>query len=285
MNTMNEETGVEALIEQAKAGSQDALAAIIRQIQDRVYNLALRMLLEPADAEDATQEILLRVITHLSEFRQESTFTTWVYRIATNYLLTTRKRRAEQGHLTFQRLGTYLDESLAMGASAIPEGYEQRVLVEEIGLSCTLGMLICLDRVSRITYILGEIFEVRSEEGAAIMETTPAAFRKRLSRARAEIRAFVRQQCGIVNPAHPCRCSKHVGNKIRAGLLNPEKLQYATVLRATPFDETVSAYAKEVKELDRAAALFRVHPSYSAPESVVEGIKQLLHSGHFGLFT
>ncbi len=285
MSIMSEETSVEALIEQAKAGSQDALEVIIRQIQDRVYNLALRMLLEPADAEDATQEILIKVVTHLSEFRQESAFATWVYRIATNYLLTTRKRRAEQGQLTFQRLGRYLDDSLAMGASAIPEGYERRLLVEEIGLSCTLGMLICLDRVSRITYILGEIFEVSSEEGAAIMKTTPAAFRKRLSRARAEIRAFVQQQCGIANPTNPCRCSKHVGNKIRAGLLKPDRLQYATASQATQFDGAIYEYAQEVQELDRAAALFHLHPSYAAPEIVVEGIKRLLHSGRFSMFT
>src|SRR5260370_13530555 len=129
MSIMSEETSVEALIEQANAGSQDALEVIIRQIQDRVYNLALRMLLEPADAEDATQEILIKVVTHLSEFRQESAFATWVYRIATNYLLTTRKRRAEQGQLTFQRLGRCLDGSLGTGQAATPEETQQRLLV------------------------------------------------------------------------------------------------------------------------------------------------------------
>lgn len=103
------------LIEQAKEGSQQALETLIKQVQDPVYNLALRMLQLPADAEDATQDILVRVITHLSEFRQESAFATWVYRIATNYLLTTRKRRAERQNLTFQYLGALLDESLARG--------------------------------------------------------------------------------------------------------------------------------------------------------------------------
>src|SRR5258708_16426793 len=138
MSIMSEETSIEALIEQAKAGSQDALEVIIRQIQDRVYNLALRMLLEPADAEDATQEILIKVVTHLSEFRQESAFATWVYRIATNYLLTTRKRRAEQGQLTFQRLGTYLGARLSNGASSISEGFQPRFIFQEIRLSCSL---------------------------------------------------------------------------------------------------------------------------------------------------
>src|SRR5688572_27185757 len=85
--------GLDALVERAKAGDREALEAVVAAIQDRVYNLAIRMLWHPADAEDATQEILVRVVTHLGGFRGESAFTTWVYRVAVNYLLTTRKRR------------------------------------------------------------------------------------------------------------------------------------------------------------------------------------------------
>ena len=47
-----------------------------------MYNLSLRMLMYPADAEDAVQEILIKIITHLSDFRGKSRFTTWSYRVA-----------------------------------------------------------------------------------------------------------------------------------------------------------------------------------------------------------
>jgi len=271
------------LVEQARAGSQHALEALIKQIQNPVYNLALRMLQLPADAEDATQEILIRVITHLSEFRQESAFSTWVYRIATNYLLTTRKRRAEQQNLSFQSLGERLDQSLARGEARIPDGYEQQLLIDEVRYHCTLGMLLCLDRVHRIAFLLGELFEVSGEEGAYIMQTTPATFRKR--RARGEIRAFVQQTCGIVNPNAPCRCVKHVGNEIRAGILRPERLRYATVKRALPGPQEVRAGVRQLRELDRVAALFQTHPIYQAPDIFVQGIKQVLASGQFSLFT
>src|SRR5690349_13671762 len=106
---MKEELTLETLVEQAKQGSKTALEAIIQGIQDQVYNLALRMLWHPADAEDATQEILIKVLTHLSQFRQESAFTTWVYRIATNYLLTTRQRRAELRQVTFEQFSAELE--------------------------------------------------------------------------------------------------------------------------------------------------------------------------------
>src|SRR5512139_3644606 len=89
-------TDFERLVELAKEGRKEALEELVRGIQDRVYNLALRALFLPADAEDATQEILIKVITHLADFKGESRFTTWVFRIATNHLLTTQKCRAEK---------------------------------------------------------------------------------------------------------------------------------------------------------------------------------------------
>ena len=72
------EPAIETMVEQAKEGHKDALEALIRSIQDRIYGLSIRMLYHPADAEDATQEILIKVITHLDSFRGESAFTTWV---------------------------------------------------------------------------------------------------------------------------------------------------------------------------------------------------------------
>ncbi|MBA2681701.1 MAG: RNA polymerase sigma factor, partial [Ktedonobacteraceae bacterium] len=228
--------------------------------------------------------ILVKIVTHLSEFRGESAFSTWVYRIATNYLLTTRKRRAEQREMTLQMLGEQLDYSLALGEAEVPDDYEERLLIEEVQFSCILGMLICLDRVHRITLILGEIFEVTSEEGAYIMETTPVNFRKRLSRARNQIRGFVQQKCGIVNPANPCRCSKHIGNKIQYRLLNPDRLKYAKAVRVPSFEEIKRKHVQEMCELEDTAALFQTLPAYAVPERAIEGIKELLHSGRFSMF-
>lgn len=107
------ELTLETEVERAKDGDKVALEAVVRAIQDRVYGLAMRMLGHPADAEDATQEILIKIVTHLSDFRHESAFMTWVYRIAANSLLTIRKSRAEREELTFVRFGERLSEGLA----------------------------------------------------------------------------------------------------------------------------------------------------------------------------
>ena len=80
----------EILVKRAVEGDRLALNKVIESIQDMVYNLSLRMLLFPEDAKDATQEILIKVVTHLSSYRSQSKFSTWVYSISANYLLSVK---------------------------------------------------------------------------------------------------------------------------------------------------------------------------------------------------
>ena len=91
-------------IRAATAGDKAAAGAVLDAIQDDVYELALRMLGHPADAQDAAQEILLIVLTHLGSFRGDSSFKTWVWRIAANHL--SRVRRGRREVLTFDRRST-----------------------------------------------------------------------------------------------------------------------------------------------------------------------------------
>ena len=104
---------LEGLVRRAREGDREALESLVSAIQDRVYGLALRMLWHPEDARDATQEILIRIVTRLSTFRGASKFSTWAYRVAANYLLTVRKSRIEARNYTFRRFGDELDEGLS----------------------------------------------------------------------------------------------------------------------------------------------------------------------------
>jgi DNA-directed RNA polymerase specialized sigma24 family protein len=103
------------LVAAAVAGDQPALEQVLRAVVDDVRRLAQRMLWHPQDAEDATQEILVKVATRLSTFRGDARVTTWVHRIAINHLLTTRRRRAEDPSLTFAAFG----EDLALDLDAV----------------------------------------------------------------------------------------------------------------------------------------------------------------------
>ena len=131
------------------------------------------MLWNREDAEDATQEILVRVVTRLSQFDFRSQLKTWVYRVAVNYILDVKKSPVERLHLSFERFA----EDLADGLSADgPMDAERSLLVEEVKIGCTLGMLQCLDRPHRLAYVLGEILEIPGPEAADALEIPPTSF-------------------------------------------------------------------------------------------------------------
>ncbi len=68
-----------ALAERALAGDRAALEQLCRQLQGPLFRLALRVLGEVEEASDATQEVLIKLVTHLSQFRGESRLLTWAY--------------------------------------------------------------------------------------------------------------------------------------------------------------------------------------------------------------
>ncbi len=274
------EVGFEQFVERACEGDKEALEMVVSALQDRIYNLALRMLWHPADAEDATQEILIKVCTHLHQFRQESAFLTWVYQIARNYLFTTRKRRSETTPLSFAFIGDVLEGDGAPAGSTLVdhEEVDQDLLVKELQLRCTLGMLLCLDREHRLAYILSVIFEVNSAQGAAILAISETAFRKRVSRARERLRGFMEPACRLAGRTEECNCVQQLA---RGSSL--EKRRLATLFAEHPLgvsvlepDEGLREQARELERLERVAAIFRSHPSFATSEPLVLAIKRLL---------
>ena len=251
----------ERLVVAAAGGDRDALEALLRLIADDVARLAQRMLWHPQDAEDATQEILVKVATRLAGFRGEARVTTWVHRIAVNHLLTTRRRRAEDPTLTFAAFGHDLAQGL--DADYDGRGVDEDLLAEEVRVGCTQGMLLCLDRELRMAYVLGEVLEFPSDEAAAVCEITPAAFRKRLERARSRLGAFMRGHCGLLDPANPCRCRRRIGTAVARGRLDPGDLLFA---------RRVAALKRDLERFSDAGAVFRSHPEVRSQSRVVEAV-------------
>ncbi|WP_299348764.1 RNA polymerase sigma factor [uncultured Shimia sp.] len=207
------------LIEQARSGDARALEALARHAQTRVYPLAVRMLGDPDPAQDATQEILIRVVTKLSSFRGESRFDTWVYRVATNYLLTAKKVRARDPRLTFDVFGADLETGLVDDLQASAEDH---VMLNELRIRCTMAMLLCLDRDHRVAYVLGEIMEMSQSEATAVLDVSPDTYRKRLSRARADVQAFTARSCGLAAKDAACRCSRRLPTAMAMGRVPAE---------------------------------------------------------------
>ncbi|MGH7709891.1 MAG: RNA polymerase sigma factor [Gemmatimonadaceae bacterium] len=273
----------EQLAARAAKGDGAALTALIEHIQDDVYRISLRMLWHPQDAEDATQEILLKLVTSVATFRRESSFRTWALRVATNHLLNVRRSRAEEERLTFEAFARDLADGLADLPAGPNDDPDQRLLEEEVKIGCTQAMLLCLDRNERIAYILGDVFELRSDDAAKVLDIESAAFRKRLSRARQRIREFMRGNCGLVSREARCSCSRRVAPAIQRGRVDPQNLLFAGHGDPAPRRLPVLEAVGEMEHLQEIAAIHQSHPHYRASERVTAEIRRVLETAKLRL--
>lgn len=274
METGIDDNQLHELVARAKAGDRIALEGVVRAVQDDVFDLALRMLGHVDDAHDASQEILVRLVTKLGSFRGESRFRTWAYRVAAHALLNFRTalRRPE---IDFDQAAATLEAALA-NAPHPPAQTDpaRKALVNEVKLACAAGMLICLDRAHRLAYILGEVLELPGDDAAAILEISAVAFRKRLSRAREQMETFLRAHCGVANPSHQCRCEKLAPAAIAAGLVDPDRL----VLSRLPHRQADQLHL-DVERIRTAAEMYRSMPKYAAPSDFAAAIRKALEGG------
>ncbi|MEO6601977.1 MAG: RNA polymerase sigma factor [Polyangiaceae bacterium] len=268
---------LELLVTRSKAGDRKSAEALIAAVQDDLFRLAMRMLGARAEAQDATQEILLQALTHLSEFRGESAFRTWLWRIAVRHLMHIKRSRREV-LASFETL----DRLIAQGDThpALPQvpDAERTLMAREVRLACTQGVLLSLERDQRIAWILSEIFDLSSDEAALVQEIDAPAHRKRLSRARERLETWMRARCGLANGANACRCTRQIPVATAFGVLALGRLEYAS--RSGPALRIVA----EADEIEAAASVLKAHPDYKAPPSVLASIRALIDSGSYRVF-
>lgn len=266
---------MENLIEKAVAGDKKSLEEIILSVQDTVFNLSLRMLGSFADAEDASQEILLKVITHLSSFRQESAFSTWIFRIAVNHLKDYKKHMFAHQSLSFEYYGDDIENGRAEEVPDSGQEVDQSILAEELKMSCTNVMLQCLDSESRCIFVLGTMFNLDSHAAGELLGITPEAYRQRLSRARRRMADFLSKYCGEYGSGK-CRCSNRIAYAVQNHRINPGRLDYTA---AEEVHEKTRLDVKEtMEEIDDLAQVYSFYKTYATPERTRKFIRDFLDS-------
>lgn len=264
------------LIGQAAAGDKAALETVLAGVQDLVFNLSLRMLGTFHDAEDASQDILLKVMTHLSSFKGESAFTTWVFRIAVNHLKDYQKHMFAQFPLSFEFYGEDIRSGKIQDVPDLTQNAEKAILAEELKLSCTNVMLQCLDPVSRCIFILGTMFRVDSRIAGDILGITPEAYRQRLSRVRKKMAEFLSEYCGEYGKG-TCHCANRVNYAIQNHRIAPGRLDFTA---ARPSDAAVEVKAA-MEEIDGYAQQFSFCRTYQSTERLKRMIRNFLNGPAF----
>ncbi len=202
---------------------------MILRHQAWIYNTALQMVWHPQDAEDVTQEILIKVITRLSSFQGKSSFRTWLYRIVANHVINMRKRPFEKRYISFERFGKGIDGS---PDSDLPDQenfpIDMNLIIEDIKFGCMTAMLLCLNRQQRLIFIIGALWGVSDRIGSEIVGISKVNFRKKLSRARKQVANFMQDRCGLIKNENSCHCANKVEDLIKIGHVNPDDLHFST---------------------------------------------------------
>ncbi len=274
---MNKKTNEElqALVEKATAGDKEALETLVTGVQDIVFNLSLRMLGTFPDAEDATQDILLKMITHLSSFRGDSSFTTWVFSIAVNHLKNYKKHMFAQYPLSFEYYGDDIENGKIQDVPDLTQNVEKDILAEELKMSCTNVMLQCLDTESRCIFILGTMFKIDSRIAGDILEMTPEAYRQRLSRIRRKMADFLEQYCGEYGGGR-CKCKDRVNYAIQNHRINPKQLDYTAAEEISV--QTMMDVKNAMEDIDDLSQDFSFCKPYQSPERTKHLIQEFLKS-------
>ncbi|TGL15578.1 RNA polymerase sigma factor [Leptospira meyeri] len=274
------------LLESSLAGKTKALEELIQIFQPKLFSLALKFLWNPEDAEDATQEILVKVITNLGSFRKESKLSTWIYQIASNHLINVQKSKMERRkiHLRAIREELHRTQKSYYSPSEFPtitleEESSPNVseLVLHVQVACTYSMLQGLSRPYRMAYLLGEVFQTSSEEGASVMGIRPEAFRQKLSRSRKQMETFLGKECGLTKAENPCHCPNRIGYATRAGRIK-SYLKLSEQMKLDGRWKETKPMMVNTSKIRKAAEVFRNHPEFLPKKNQLENIKSLLNN-------
>jgi RNA polymerase sigma-70 factor, ECF subfamily len=183
-----EPCGTIDLVRKAQEGDTAAFARLVEPYMRKTYHVALKITRNREDAEDASQQTLLKAFANIKQFQGNSQFSTWLIRIAMNEaLMLMRKRRSEDSHLAYDNdttEGPATIEKICAGDTAHPEVlYAAREHHE--ALRTAIGGLRETLRV--VVWMLG-IEEHKSKDAARILNLSQSAVKIRFSRARQELR-------------------------------------------------------------------------------------------------
>lgn len=225
IETYHSDSEDKQLIEEALEGRKQGLETLLKKHQPFIFNIAWKMVQNPVDAQDITQEVLIKVTTKLAQFKGQSEFRTWLYRIVVNHFLKMKKQSREQAFSDFDGFGNVLDSFENTELTEL-EQKEREAEIKEMNLACMSGMLLCFTREQRLVYILGELFNADHNIGSEILGISKQNFRVRLSRARKDLFNFMSNKCGLVKKSNPCRCYKKVTTLINNKRIDSRNLLF-----------------------------------------------------------
>lgn len=269
----------ERLVAEILGGDRTALAVLVNRHKPWIYNLAFRMVMVHEDAEDVTQEVLIKVVTKLASYDPgKGKFRTWLYRIVANHVINMKTRGYEAAITDIESYYSFTTQVPDQDPDGSPE---TQLVINDLSIGCVMGILLCLERTQRLVFLLAVGFNVTDVMGSEILEMSRDAFRQNLSRARARLREYMSGNCGLLDPEATCRCRKKAQSFIESGAYSADRINFHRAqdpkLKALVGD-TMQRHDAEI--YGEFVELLRDHPFYDSPD-VTNWLRELISRESF----
>lgn len=195
-----------ALVDRAQQGDEQAFAALVEPWRRPLFGYIYRMVTHRADAEDLLQDVLVRVLQNLPQFRREARFKSWLFGIATHLCidhLRRKKRWRVEGQLEAEQAATQNEDAHSRIAATVSHPGFIFEIREHIA-HCFSCVARSLDPEEQAALMLREVLGFSAEEGAKLMSLSEPVFRHRLSAARQAMATAYDGLCQLVNKTGAC---------------------------------------------------------------------------------
>jgi RNA polymerase sigma-70 factor, ECF subfamily len=180
----------EDLIVMVQEGQKRAFDEIVFRYKSRLYSFIMRMVKEPALAEELTQETLIRVYIHAAKYREIARFSTWVFTIATNLVRNKMRQRSRRPNLISLNPAPEDDEAPVDPADTRADTSEG-IQREELGRLIAEATAKIPERY-RIPFLLREVEQLSYEEIQQVTGLKLGTVRSRINRARTRFRLLIK---------------------------------------------------------------------------------------------
>ena len=176
-------------ITRAAKGDANAFEALMGTYEKKIYALCLRMMGNPHDGEDAAQEAMLRIWRTMGQYRFESAFSTWIYRVTASCCMDAIRRRQRQTQPSLEELGEAEGFDPADGGETPQERAERMETRSEIQ-----QVISAVPETMREVFLLRDVHGLSVEETAQALQIAQGTVKSRLARAREKIAAELKRR-------------------------------------------------------------------------------------------
>jgi RNA polymerase sigma-70 factor (ECF subfamily) len=178
------------LVRRARDGEAEAYDELVRRYQERIYGTLYHMTSNHEDAADLAQDAFVRAYRALKNFKGDSSFFTWLYRIAVNHAINHLKQRRHRGHLSLNDLDFHAENDPDIVALVSERNPRRETSLRELQERLNAAIQ-KLSEEHRLVVTLHDIQGLRHEQIAEIMKCNVGTVRSRLHYARQQLQAHL----------------------------------------------------------------------------------------------